>query len=139
MVLVWAEKWLKLIGLINEVTGAPEPPADLDELQYQNLRFWFVDHQEEFGRLWGDFHEYWISCQDYSSENTGDRGDMDKYLENPFLYFYEPENLYQLAQHLELQSSTDLWEPSEHEASMIRPVLVRLGNMMLEFTDWVKS
>ena len=29
---------------------------------------------------------------------------MDKYLENPFFFFYKPENLFQLAQQLDLGS-----------------------------------
>ena len=51
LVFDWREKWIKLIGLINEVTGtdeapwSPPPPTDLEELQYQGLRFWFIDHQ----------------------------------------------------------------------------------------------
>jgi len=77
------------------------------------------------------------ASQDWAgSQNGGDPGGFpEKYLENPFLYFYEPENLYQLAQQLELQCGTDIWEPSEHIARMLRPLLIGMGKRMIEFID----
>ena len=57
IVFEWGEKWLELVGLINEVTGTDEPPSDLKELRYQSLRFWFMDHQAEFLPLWADFYK----------------------------------------------------------------------------------
>jgi len=139
----WAEKWLALIELINNVTGteqppwsSPPPPTELQEIEYQRLRFWLIDHQAQFIPLWREFHESrdWVSHQN----NTDEDGDLpQKYFENPFLFFYEPENLYRLAQQLGLQSGVDIWEPSEHVASMVRPVFIRLGQLMIEFVDWI--
>jgi hypothetical protein len=138
----WSEKWLALIELINNVTGTDQPPwsvpppTDLEEIEYQRLRFWFIDHQAQFMPLWMEFYEShdWACPQN----NTGREGDFPpKYLENPFLFFYEPENLYRLAQQLELQSGINIWEPSEHVASMVRPVFIRLGQLMIEFVDWI--
>lgn len=142
LVYEWSEKWLALIELINNVTGteqapwSPPPPTELQEMEYQRLRFWFIDHQAQFIPLWREFYE----SQDwaYPLNNADEDGDFpQKYLENHFLCFYEPENLYRLTQQLELQSGIDIWEPSEHVASMIRPVLIRLGQLMIEFIDWV--
>ena len=139
----WSEKWLEFISLINEVTGtdeppwSPTPPTDLDELRYQSLRFWFIDHQEQFIPLWKDFYKEWASCQDYDNEDIADLEDIDKYLENPFLYFYEPENLYRQAHQLALQGGIDIWEPSEYRASVIRPIIIRIGEIMIEFEDWI--
>ena len=53
LVFDWTDKWLELVGLINKVT-------DLEEIRYQSLRFWFMDHQAEFLPLWADFYE----CQE---------------------------------------------------------------------------
>ena len=139
IVFEWGEKWLELVGLINEVTGTDEPPSDLEELRYQSLRFWFMDHQAEFLPLWADFYkcQEWASSQSCDTEDIADPEDIDKYDKNPFFYFYEPENLYHLAQQLDLQSGIDLWEPSEYRASMMRPILIRTGEIMVEFVDWV--
>jgi hypothetical protein len=147
LVFHWSEKWIKLIGLINEVTGvneppwSPPPPTDLEELQYQSLRIWFIDHQAQFVPLWEDFYgcQEWASHQDYNNGDIADLKDIDKYLENPFLFFYKPENLYQLARQLDLQSGIDMWEPSEYRASMIRPVIIRMGRIMIEFMDWMSE
>lgn len=143
----WADRWLQLTILINDVTGAdeppwsPPPPTDLEELQYQNLRFWFFDHQVQFVPLWENFYECqeWASHQDCGNQDIADLEDMDRYLENPFFYFYEPENLLQLARQLGLQSGIDIWEPSEYQASMIRPVMIMMGKIMIEFTDWISE
>lgn len=147
LVFEWGEKWLELVGLINKVTGtdeppwSPPPPAALEELRYQSLRFWFIDYQTQFLPLWADFYECqgWALSQSCDSEDIADPEDIDKYDKNPFFYFYEPENLYHLAQQLDLQSGVDLWEPSEYRASMMRPILIRTGEIMVEFMDWASE
>lgn len=139
----WAGKWLELIKLINEVTGTDEPPwspplpTETDEIRYLGLRFWFLNRQQQFVPLWNDF----CACLHWAcSQNDHDLGGFpEKYLENPFLYFYEPENLYQLAQQLELQSGADIWEPSEHVACMLRPLLIGMGRRMIQFMDWASE
>jgi len=142
LVYEWSEKWLALIELINNVIGieqppwSPPPPTELQEIEYQRLRFWFIDHQTQFLPLWREF--YGSHDWAYPSNNADeDRDFPQKYLENHFLYFYEPENLYRLAQQLELQSGIDIWEPSEHVATMVRPILIRLGQLLIEFVDWI--
>ena len=139
----WADKWLEFIALINEVTGTDESslssplPSETDEIRYLGLRFWFLSRQQQFLPLWNDFSasQHWTDSQD-----SHDSGDFpEKYLENPFLYFYEPENLYQLARQLELQSGTDVWEPSESVAGMMRPLMIGMGKRMIEFLDWIEE
>ncbi|OGN93757.1 MAG: hypothetical protein A2Z75_06605 [Chloroflexi bacterium RBG_13_50_10] len=138
----WTDRWLALIELINSVTGSEEPPfspplpAEIDEVTYQSLRFWFMDHEAQFLPLWKEFCEN----RDWHPSEPKDNDEEDlpqKYLGNPFLFFYEPENLYHLAQQMDLQSGIDIWEPSEHRARMVRPVFVRLGELLLECLDWV--
>ncbi len=137
----WSHNWLQLIELINNATRpgqAPSspPPTELEELEYQRLRFWLIDHQAQFTPLWMEFYQShdWAITQGKIEEE----GDLpQRYLENHFVYFYEPENLYKLAQQLELQSGVDIWEPNENRASMMRPLLIRLGQLMIEFMDWI--
>ena len=143
----WTDRWLKLITLINNVTGtdeapwSPPPPTDLDEIQYQGHRFWFLSHQAQFVPLWNDFYQCqeWASYQDYNEEDTSDLEDLDEYRENPFLFFYKPENLFRLAQQLALQNGIDIWEPSEYRAVTIRTLMVRMGKIMIEFVDWIEE
>jgi len=142
LVYEWSEQWLALIELINNATGTEQPPwsspppTELQEIEYQRLRFWLIDHQAQFVPLWREFYEsHDRACPQNATDEDGDF--PQKYRENPFLYFYEPENLYRLAQQLELQSGIDIWEPSEHIASTVRPVFIRLGQLMMEFVDWI--
>jgi len=100
----WTDKWLELIDLINQVTGTDEPssssppPVETDEIRYAHLRLWFLSRQQQFVSLWNDF----CAAQHWAGYQNGDDpgGFPGKYLKNPFLYFYEPENLYRLARQL---------------------------------------
>ena len=56
-----------------------------------------------------------------------------------FSFFYEPENLYQLAKQLELQSGVDIWEPSEKEASDVRRLMLTVAHRMVEFDEWMEE
>jgi len=137
----WASKLLELIELINNVTGldeppwSPPPPTEIEELRYLDLHFWFLSHQEQFASLWDDF----IANQPGAcSQNNNNPDDFpEKYLKNPFLYFYEPENLYEMAKQSYLQSGTEIWEPSEQAARLLRPLLIKMGKKMIEFGDWM--
>jgi hypothetical protein len=138
----WAEKWLALIELINNVTGvyeppwSPPPPAEVDEIKYRGLRFWFMGHQAQFVPLWKEFYEN-RDWHPHEPKGNSEEDLLQEYLDNPFLFFYEPENLYRLAQQLDLQSGIDIWEPSEYRARLIRPILIRLGKLLLELLDWI--
>ena len=99
LVFDWAEKWFDLIELINNVTGTDDvldpvsPPTESDELQYQSLRSWHFKHETQFVPLWEVFYK----SHDWSIDRSNVDEDFDfpqKYLQNPFLFFYEPETLY---------------------------------------------
>ena len=84
-----SEKWIKLIGLINDITGtdepswSPPPQDELEELQYQSLRFWFMSHQAKFIVSWDDYYWEWAPEQ-YYNEDTSDLEDINEYLANPY-------------------------------------------------------
>jgi len=137
----WCETWLGLSALINELTGTPEPPNDLDELSYWSFRFWFIDHQAEFVKLWADFYksQNWSFKQGRYIEEVTESKDMEEHFKNPFACFYEPKDLFRLAKQLDLQCGIDVWEPSEHRASMMRPILIRIGELMMKFVKWISE
>jgi len=136
----WAEKWIGLIDLINNVTGSdevsepPPPPTLFDEFQYISLRSWLLNHQEQFIPLWSAFYV----DQDWSLNPTDINeydGIPNKYLQNPFSLFYEAENLYRLAHQLELQNDISIWEPDEYVLARTRPVFLRLAQLSMELID----
>jgi len=138
----WIDKWFELSLLIIEVTGtdeppwSPPPPTELDELNYQRLRFWLVNHEEQFVPLWKNFYEHqeWAVSRD---DDVADLSDADDCIQNPFSCCYKPHNLYHLAQELDLQSGTKLWEPSEHRAGIARAIINHMGKRVVEFCDWL--
>lgn len=117
LILEWDRKWARLELLLRAVLGIDQPllsvplPTDSEELAYQALRFWFLDHQDMFVPLWTSFDE--VSSE--ASRGASGNDHVDGMLEdsaNLFGHFYEPENLYKIARNLDLQSSSAVWEPS---------------------------
>lgn len=141
----WADKWFELSYLINELIWTDDPPwttphpSEVDELEYQRLRFWFVDHQEQFIPIWEDFYncKKRVCTEGLIIENVEEFLETNEFIGNPFYLFYRAENLHRLAQQLELQSGVDLWEPSHNYASETMSLIVLLGKIIIEFIDWV--
>jgi len=138
------ERFIDLGVLINNVTGtneppySPPPPSETDEIEYQRLRFWFFDNQKQFVPLLRDF----FRTQVYSHNPEEFISDSElpiRYQDNILLFFYEPENLYQLAKQLGLQSGTDIGEPSEKEASDVRRLMLAISRKMVEFDEWMNE
>jgi hypothetical protein len=142
LVFVWCEKWLEFLDLITAVIGNRLPPEENEELHYQRLRFWFVDHQSSFVPLWKAFRSSQARATNPDAPDEGGSMDLErmaKYQDNPLSYFYEPENLFQMAHHLGLQPGTDTWEPSESRISVVRPVILAIGGVMLECDHWISE
>ena len=141
----WADKWFELSNLINGLIWTDDPPwttpppTDVDELKYQRLRFWFIDHQEQFIPIWADYFncKSRVCTEGLIIENVEEFLDTDEFIKNPFHLFYRAENLHRLAQQLELQSGVDIWEPSHNYASATMSLIIFLGKIMIELIDWV--
>ena len=131
----WIERWFELTMLIIEVTGTDEPPfsappTELDEINYQRFRFLLLDHEAQFVQLWQEFY----TCQEWAINKCEDDGsDMDELIKNRFSCCYKSENLYQLAQELDMQSGRDIWEPNEYRARTAFSMMIKMGERMLEF------
>jgi hypothetical protein len=141
------ENFIDLAVLINDVTGTNEPPysppspSEIDEIEYQRLRFWFFDNQKQFVPLLQEFYRTQVYCN-YTGSNGEfiDNSELPiRYQENLLLFFYEPENLYQLAKQLGLQGGVDIWEPSEKENRDVRRVCLAIAQKMVEFDEWTDS
>ena len=136
-VIDWADKWFELGMLIIDITSTDEPPyltpmpSELDEINYQRLRFWLKDHEAQFIPMWQDFY----ACQDWAIKDNYE--DNDDLLKNPFSCLYAPENLYQLAQELDLQSGSEVWEPSKHRANEANAIIIHMGKRILQFVNWI--
>ena len=143
LVFEWVDRWFQLVQLIFDLVGtdeppwSPPPPTDLDEIKYQSLRFWFINHEPQFVPLWRDFYE----SQDWAlrpgDDEIADMPDADKYIENPFFFCYRPENLCRLVRELDIQSGIDMWEPSRHRAWTAALELLQMDHRVIEFFKWI--
>ena len=138
-------KWFELSNLINDLIwtddppGTTPPPAEVDELEYERLRFWFIDHQEQFILIWADYYncKSRVCTEDFIIENVEEFLATDEFIKNPFYLLYRAENLHRFAQQLELQSGVDIWEPSHNYASATMSLIIFLGKITIKLIDWV--
>ena len=139
----WVDRWFQLITLIYDLIGtdeppwSPPPPTDLDEISYQRLRLWFINHEAQFKPIWRDFYESQDWALHPGDDELVDMPDADKCIENPFFFYYHPENLYRLVQELDIQSGIDIWEPSRHRAWTVAVELLQIGKRVVEFFEWI--
>ena len=140
----WADKWFQLVTLILDLfrfdeTPSPPPPTEIEELNYQSLRFWFIDHEAQFIPLWRDFYELQDWALHPGDEEIADMPDAEEYIENPFLCCYRPENIYRLVQELGIQSGIDIWEPSDHLSWEVTIHLLHMSKRVVEFFNWMNN
>jgi hypothetical protein len=74
-------------------TGKKEMPAplptELDEINYQRIRFWLKEHETEVIALWQDFctSRYWTVKDDEEGNS-----EADDIFRNPFSCLYAPKD-----------------------------------------------
>ena len=108
------ENFVDLAVLINNVTGTNEPPyspplpTEMEEIEYQRLRFWFFDNQRQFVPLIREFYRTHVYSHN-PEEFISDSELPIRYQENLLLFFYEPENLYQLAKQSAVKDKLTWW------------------------------
>ena len=135
------DRWFQLVSLIYDLirfdgpSPSPSPPTEPDEINYQSLRSWFMDHQLQFAPLWRDFYE----SQDWNLHPGDDLiaeiRDAESGLENAFFCWYGPKNLYMLFQVcvLDIQSR----KPSELRAWTAAMDLLRMDKIVIKFCEWI--
>lgn len=157
----WFRKFAELSLLINDVTGSdeppytPSPPTEIEEVDYQEFRFWFYENEEAFLPIWMNF----LSELDSVGHNMSDKlGSMNEFEESAvmddemirelsefdiqkqyvFVYFYCCDDLYMFVQRWGLQSGVVIWEPNEEKACEIRSLMVFLSEVLrLHLMPWV--
>ena len=98
-ILEWAGRWCGLMELIfdylrtDDISRSPISPPELDQINYQNLRSWFLDNEIIFLPLWKDFCTSRDWALDTSNDLIAEIRDAQQALENPFFCWYGPEDL----------------------------------------------
>lgn len=136
-ILEWADRWHGLFGLIfdylrtDDISRSPISPAELDQIDYQNLRSWFLDNEERFLAIWKSYYMKMDWVLDSSNDLIEEIRDAEKVLENPFLAFYGPEDLNVLFRACVLDKQSGL--ANEEKAWDVAMNLLTLDGMAAEF------
>ncbi len=78
----WCANCLELMALIMDKTGA-EPPTAIEEIEYQCLRSWLTEYQDQVMPLWTDFDQAedkdlnWDVQLEYKLDQESFLGDHD--------------------------------------------------------------
>ncbi len=145
----WAEKWLELCDLVNNIIWPEQRPfgtyipAEAQETRYQGLHLWFLDHQWQFLPLWRDYISERIPCQDTTTEEIEAylfswEGE-EEFIENPFRIYFGADNLHTLIQELDSQSGMDTREFSNQPAADVIKVMIIIGQLLNGFVDVFKE
>jgi hypothetical protein len=138
LVLEWVDKYFEVNVLINKVFGGENfenhssMPSFEDEIEYQRLRFWFRKHHDKFVPIWFDF----CLSRGTSIEFTDNIDEM-KYRENPFLYYYYPDDLLDLAYTMGATTTTDTWNPNKQAVELILNIINKFCCTVIQFVHWI--
>jgi hypothetical protein len=128
LVFEWSKKYLDLNTLIKKVFSGenlethPPFPSFEDEIEYQRLRFWFFQNQNQFVPIWANF----CTSIGNSIECVGSIDEME-YRKNPFLYFYSPDNLLELAFAMGATSKANVWDLNRQAVELILNMINRFN------------
>ncbi len=94
----WAERWCKFFDLIYDLLRTDKPkvpaiPTEIDEINYQCIRSWFIDNKVPFSVLWKDFYEAQDWVLDASDDLITEIRGAEETLEPLFYGFYDFKDL----------------------------------------------
>ena len=138
LIMEWADKYFKVIALINNLFSGrdfdnpPPAPTFESEIEYQRLRLWFCKNHNGFVPIWADF----CSSKGCPIQSAGNVDGME-YAENPFLYFYYPDNLLELAFTIGATSAADTWDTDKENAELIINVNNSFSHKVMRLKYWI--
>ena len=139
LVLEWADKYVEICALLKKVfaaentDGYPPPlPSIEDEIEFQRIKFWFRQRHDDFVPIWSEFC---LSKGKYlESFNNSDEMEFRK---NPFLYFYCPDDLLDLAYAVGVTTASNTWDPDKPAAELIINLLDTFNFTVIHLVHWV--
>jgi hypothetical protein len=139
LVLEWADKYVEISSLLKNVLtgqnsgGYPPPlPSIEDEIEFQRLKYWFRQHHDDFVPIWSDF--CLSKGKSFESFNKSDEMEFRK---NPFLYFYCPDNLLDLACAVGVTTATNGWDPDIQTVELTVKLLDSFNYTVIHLVHWI--
>lgn len=140
LVLAWADNYFEVKALINNLFGGPnfrQPfrmPSFEAESEYQRLRLWFCKNHVGFVPIWADY----CSSKGRPIKCTGPVDGME-YGENPFLYYYYPDSLLDLAYTIGATSAVDIWDPDKQSVELIININNIFSKTVTHLKYWIEE
>ena len=138
LVLEWSQKYFELNALINKVFGSenfknpPCMPSFENEIEYQRLRFWFRKNHDKFVPIWADF----CSSHGNSIEFIPNSYQME-YTKNPFLYYYGPDDLLDLADTMGATITADTQDSNKEAVELMLNITNRFSWTVINMAHWI--
>ena len=138
LILEWVEKYFEANALINNVFNVrnseniPPFPSLGDEIEYQRLRFWFCNNHDKFIPIWCDFCLSKGSLIEFIDPIKG----LD-YGENPFLYYYYPDDLRDLVDQMGDTIVIDSCDLNKPAIELILNVINRFSCTVIHLSWWI--
>ena len=138
LVLEWIDKYFQVNDLINKVFGSGNSknhssiPSFESEIEYQRLRFWFRKNHYKFVPIWIEF----CVSHGYSIEFTDNSGEMD-YRNNPFLFYYDQDNLLDLAEMMEIMMPLDTQNSNNQTTEPVLNIVNSFSSTVVHLAYWI--
>ncbi len=139
LVLAWADKYVEISALIKKVFAcenprgfAPPLPSMENEMEFQRLKFWFRENHDDFVPVWSDF----CLAKGKSPETLSNSEEME-FRKNPFLYFYSPDNLLDLAYAMGATTAANDWDPGQRSVELIINLLDSFNYTVIHLVHWI--
>ena len=138
LIFEWVDRYFEVNALIGNVLGSndrlnPPPVPSFDrELEYQRLRLWFCKNHNRFVPIWADF----CLLKGRPIDCIGNVDGME-YRENPFLYYYYPDNLLDLAYTIGITSGPDTWDPDKQNVELIININNQFSYIVRHLKYWI--
>ena len=138
LTLEWVDKYFETSVLICNILGVnnsdqiPPIPSIEDEIEYQRQRSWFLQNHNKFVPIWADFCASTGNAIELISDVKG-----IEYKENPFLYFYYPNNLRDLVHTMGATSSPNIWDPNGNDLEVILNAVKMFSYTVMHLRYWI--
>jgi hypothetical protein len=122
LVLEWIDKYFQVNALINKVFGSG------NSKNHSSIR----KNHYKFVPIWIEF----CVSHGYSIEFTDNSGEMD-YRNNPFLFYYDQDNLLDLAEMMEIMMPLDTQNSNNQTTEPVLNIVNSFSSTVVHLAYWI--
>ena len=139
LIFAWADRWCLFTDLVFKLfePNGRYMPTEIDETDFQSIRFWLADNKQRFLALWKDFYESQDWSLDTGMDIIAEIRDAEQTLEPLFFGFFQFENLDTLVRTCVIDSRSGT--RSEEKVRESAAAVFRLDNIARDFVCWISD